>query len=150
MKCFLLITGLFHCVLQNSVRDVMEFSLNVFTEFAEFSDKKKSNKIKNEQCGAGTQDLLCKRQRWYHKTTETEVTEQILINSCFSDSSDSLNSLNSLNWIKVMLHLEKTPLIDYVPFSSTHWNISKWSKCFLTTKYIFDTWYTCNCRVNGS
>ena len=37
----------------------LEFSLNVFTEFAEFSDKK----IKNDHCGAGTQDLLCKRQR---------------------------------------------------------------------------------------
>ena len=39
----------------------MEFSLNVFTEFAEFSDKN-FLKNKNEQCGAGTQDLLCKRQ----------------------------------------------------------------------------------------
>ena len=28
-------------------------------------------------------------------------------NSCFSDSSDSLNSLNLM---KVLLHLEKTPL----------------------------------------
>ena len=31
-------------------------------------------------------------------------------NSCFSDSSDSLNLLNSLNSMKVLLHLEKTPL----------------------------------------
>ena len=31
-------------------------------------------------------------------------------NSCFSDSSDSLNLLNSLNSMKVLLHLEKTPM----------------------------------------
>ena len=43
---------------------LMGFSLNVFTEFTEFSDKKnKIKKIKNEHCGVGTQDLLCKRQR---------------------------------------------------------------------------------------
>ena len=32
-------------------------------------------------------------------------------NSCFSDFSDSLNSLNSLNSMKVLLHLEKTPML---------------------------------------
>ena len=37
-------------------------------------------------------------------------------NSCFSDSSDSLNSLNSLNSMKVLLHLEKTPMYSINPF----------------------------------
>ena len=44
-----------------SKTETLEFSLNVFAEFAEFSDKKL--KIKNEDCEVGTQDLLCKRQR---------------------------------------------------------------------------------------
>ena len=39
------------------LRELLEFSLNDFTEF---SDKKIERK---KQCGAGTQDLLCKRQR---------------------------------------------------------------------------------------
>ena len=56
----------------------LEFSLNVFTEFAEFSDKKKL-KIKKEDYRVGTQDLLCKRQRLYHSVTEPQATEQILI-----------------------------------------------------------------------
>ena len=55
----------------------MEFSLNVFTEFAEFSDKK--IKIKKEDYRVGIQDLLCKRQRFYHSATEPQATEQILI-----------------------------------------------------------------------
>ena len=53
----------------------MEFSLNVFTEFAEFSDKLK---IKKKDYRIGTQDLLCKRQRLYHSATEPLATEQIL------------------------------------------------------------------------
>ena len=59
------------------IRYTLEFSLNAFTEFAEFSDIK--IKIKKENCRVGTQDLLCKRQRFYHCTTETIVREQILI-----------------------------------------------------------------------
>ena len=55
----------------------MEFSLNAFTEFAEFSDKKV--KIKKENCRVGTQDLLWKRQRLYHSATETQTADQILI-----------------------------------------------------------------------
>ena len=55
----------------------MEFSLNVFTEFAEFSDKKIKNQ--KEDCRVGTQELLCKRQRLYHSATEPQATEQILI-----------------------------------------------------------------------
>ena len=55
----------------------MEFSLNAFTEFSEFSDKK--IKIKKENCRVGTQDLLCKGQRLYHSATETQAAEQILI-----------------------------------------------------------------------
>ena len=58
--------------------ELLEFSLNAFTEFAEFSDKKKI-KIKKEDCSIGTQDLLCKRQRLYNSTTEPQATEQILI-----------------------------------------------------------------------
>ena len=42
-------------------RVTLKFSLNVFTELA-LNSVKKNLKIKNEQCGAGTQDLLCKRQ----------------------------------------------------------------------------------------
>ena len=37
---------------QGGGTNLMEFSLNVFTEFGEFSDKK--IKIKNEDCGIGT------------------------------------------------------------------------------------------------
>ena len=48
--------------------NTLEFSLNAFTEFAEFSDKKKI-KIKKEDSRVGTQDLLCKRQRLYHSAT---------------------------------------------------------------------------------
>ena len=51
----------------------MEFSLNAFTELAEFSDKK--IKIKKENCRVGTQDLLCKRQTLYHSATESIVRE---------------------------------------------------------------------------
>ena len=56
----------------------MEFSLNVFSEFAEVSDKKKL-KIKKEDYRVGTQDFLCKRQRLHHSATEPQATEQILI-----------------------------------------------------------------------
>ena len=56
---------------------IMEFSLNTFSEFTEFSDKK--IKIKKENRKVGTQDLLCKRQRIYHCTTETIVRDQIVI-----------------------------------------------------------------------
>ena len=57
---------------------ILEFSLNVFTEFAEFGDKKKL-KSKKEDYRVGTQDLLCKRLRLYHSATEPQATEQILI-----------------------------------------------------------------------
>ena len=39
----------------------------------------KKIKIKKEDCRVETQDLLCKRQRLYHCTTEPQATEQILI-----------------------------------------------------------------------
>ena len=55
------------------IQEMVEFSLNVFTEFAEFSDK--NIKIKKEDCRIKTQDLLCKR----HCTTEAQVAKQILI-----------------------------------------------------------------------
>ena len=51
---------------------IMEFSLNVATEFAEFS-----NKNQTDYC-IWTHYLLCKRQRWHHCTTKTHVTERIL------------------------------------------------------------------------
>ena len=45
-----------------------------------------------------------------HRDTGNRADPYTEPNSCFSDSSDSLNSLNSLNSIKVLLHLEKTPM----------------------------------------
>ena len=50
----------------------MEFSLYIFSEFAEFSHKKK---IIKEYCRVGTQDLMCKL---YHSATEPQAKEQIL------------------------------------------------------------------------
>ena len=35
-------------------------------------------------------------------------------NSCLSDFSESLNSLNSVNSMKVLLHLEKTPMFPAI------------------------------------
>ena len=50
----------------------MEFSLNVFTEF-------RAERIKNQKdCCIWTHCLLFKRQRCYHCTAETQVTEKIL------------------------------------------------------------------------
>ena len=37
------------------------------------------NKIKQDDCRVGTQDLLFKRQRLYHSATEPQATEQITI-----------------------------------------------------------------------
>ena len=42
-----------------------------------------------------------------HRATSTRADPYSEPNSCLSDFSDSLNSLNSM---KVLLHLEKTPL----------------------------------------
>ena len=39
----------------------------------------KKIKIEKKDCGVGTQDLPCKRQRLYHSATEPQATEQILI-----------------------------------------------------------------------
>ena len=88
---------------------IMEFSLNAFTVFAEFSDKK--IKIKKENCSAGTQDLPCKRQRLYHSAIETQTAEQIFILKPihFSDSLKFLNTVNSMN---ALLYLEKTPFFQ--------------------------------------
>ena len=96
--------------------------LNVFTEFAEFSDKKL--KIKKEDYRVGTQDLLCKRQTvpLSHRATGNRGDPYTEPNSCLSDFSDSLNSLNSA---KVLLHLEKTP----VNLFSCFWNSTKSEKC---------------------
>ena len=47
-----------------------------------------------------------------HRDTGNRADPYAEPNSCFSDSSDSLNSLNSLNSAKVLLHLEKTPLMS--------------------------------------
>ena len=71
------------------------------------------NRVKNEDCGIGTHDLLCKRQEMIQlddRGTGNRADPYTEPNSCFSDSSDSLNSLNSLNSMKVLLHLEKTIL----------------------------------------
>ena len=45
-----------------------------------------------------------------HRDTGNRADPYTEPNSFFSDSSDSLNLLNSLNSMKVLLHLEKTPL----------------------------------------
>ena len=45
-----------------------------------------------------------------HRATSNRADPYSEPNSCLSDFSDSLNSLNSLNSMKVLLHLEKTPL----------------------------------------
>ena len=70
----------------------------------------KKLKIKNEDYRVGTQDLLCKRQRLYYCTTETQLTEQILILNPIHTSLISQDSLNLLNSVKVPLHLGKTPI----------------------------------------
>ena len=49
----------------------MEFSLNVFTEFTEFSDK--NIIILKKDCWART---LCEKQRLYHCATDTQLTEK--------------------------------------------------------------------------
>ena len=64
---------------------IIEFSLTVFTEFREFSDKNICYSSKRVQTCHLKQQGTCDRQDL-----------QIDSNSCFSDLSDSLNSLNSL------------------------------------------------------
>ena len=84
----------------------MEFVINVFTEFIEYSDKKLFV-IKR----AGTYYLLCKRQVCYHSESKTHVRDITFNpNSCFTDLSDSLKSLNSK---KGLLNLGKTPINAY-------------------------------------
>ena len=81
----------------------LEFSPNVFTEFAEFSDKKGLLYLKINRI-AVTHYLLCRRQMQiplYHKDIGNREDPKIESNSCFSDLSDPLNSLNSM---KVLLH----------------------------------------------
>ena len=59
----------------------MEFSLNAFTqfiEFTEFSDKK-ILKIRNEECGIETPKISCVRDRDDTTRPQTQITEQILI-----------------------------------------------------------------------
>ena len=46
-----------------------------------------------------------------HRDTGNRADPYTEPKSCFSDSSDSLNSLNS---VKVPLHLEKTPVSQFV------------------------------------
>ena len=85
----------------------LEFSLNVFTKIILFSKRSCSR----------THYFLCERQRLYHCSTETQLTENtvklILIHASviFSNSLNLLNSPNSLNSMKVPFHLEKTPLL---------------------------------------
>ena len=87
-------------------KETIEFSLNVFTEFAEFSDK---NNIILKRLLGSNHYLLCERQGLYHCATETANREDSKIDpdSCLSDFWDSLNSLNS---VKVLFHLGKTPI----------------------------------------
>ena len=50
----------------------MEFLLNVFSEFSEFSDKKYLS-LK----GVPTCQILCKRPSCYHGTSKTHVSDRI-------------------------------------------------------------------------
>ena len=68
----------------------IEFSLNVFTQFSEFSDKNKI--ILKRLLGY----LLCERQALYHCATDTAGREDIELNLIHA-SVDSLNSVNSEN-----------------------------------------------------
>ena len=56
-----------------STGDLFEFSLNVFTEFSEFSDKN----IFHYNKRAWTCKLLCKRPGCYHSTSKTHVKDRI-------------------------------------------------------------------------
>ena len=87
----------------------MEFSLNVFTKFAEFSDKKKlkNQKGRLQDCNPGSPVWETETLPLSHRDTGNRADPYTEPNSCLSDFSDSLNSLNSLN---VLLHLEKTPV----------------------------------------
>ena len=51
----------------------LEFFLNVFTEFAEFSDKNSCHHSK----GIQTCHLLCKRLGCYHSTSKTRLRDRI-------------------------------------------------------------------------
>ena len=87
---------------------ILEFSLNVFTEFSEFSDKKIENqKGRLLDWNPGSPVYETEALPLSHKATGNRADPYTEPNSCLSDFSDSLNSLNSL---KVLLHLEKTPL----------------------------------------
>ena len=83
---------------QTDVCLLMEISLNVLTEFAEFSDKKNS---KSKMRIVGLESMIsCVRDR--DDTTRPRDTGNRAYpytepDSCFSDSSDSLNLLNLLN-----------------------------------------------------
>ena len=50
----------------------IEFSLNVFTEFAEFGDKKNDYGKRARTC-----HLLCKRPGCYHNASNTHVRDRI-------------------------------------------------------------------------
>ena len=59
------------CSLSFQSSQTIEFFLNVFAEFAEFSDQKYYKKI------IQTVHLLCKIQRCYQSASKTEVAERI-------------------------------------------------------------------------
>ena len=77
---------------ESSGSGTIEFSLNIFTEFGEFSGKKKNcfKKI------AGLEPTS-PRQKLYHCSTETQSTEKTVKLILIHASVDSLNSLNSAN-----------------------------------------------------
>ena len=84
----------------------MEFSLNVFTEFAEFSAKRiKNQKGRLQGWNPGSPVSETETLPLSHRATGNKADPEPY--SCLSDFSDSLNSLNSM---KVLLYLEKTPL----------------------------------------
>ena len=59
----------------------------------------------------------------YHRDNCNRADPHTEPNSASDDFSDSLNFLNSVNSMKVLLHLEKTPLKP--------WGFPKWSRTFI-------------------
>ena len=73
---------------------IFEFSLNVFTEFAEFSDK---NKILLKKIAGLEPTISCVRDSDSTTAPQTQLAEKTVKLILIHASVDSLNSLNSVN-----------------------------------------------------
>ena len=85
--------------------------------------------MKKEDCRVGTQDLLCKRQVWYHCTTETIVREQILIMKNPKKLTENVKSWKSLSFMRFV------PRILMEVHSVL--TISDWKELFSSSDRIF-------------